>query len=169
MHRSVSAVPAVTRLGFECFAAPPGALSFIWGGYKYRSPHLFVTCASRIRPATCYSGTIMIVMRCTSSNSRDCAQGGSTALHGRRLITCICNEVGGLSCVIADIPIVLKIVIPYALGRNISLPNTDTSLPSRNISYPNRNTILPGQRHSIFEQERSISEQRHITAGQKEG
>ena len=44
---------------------------------------------------------------------------------------------------IADIPIVLKIVIPYALGRNISLPNTDTSLPSRNISYPNRNTILP--------------------------
>ena len=47
---------------------------------------------------------------------------------------------------IADIPIVLKNVIPYALGRNISLPNTDTSLPSRNISYPNRNTILPGQR-----------------------
>ena len=50
---------------------------------------------------------------------------------------------------IADIPIVLKIVIPYALGRNISLPNTDTSLPSRNISYPNRNTILPGQRYSM--------------------
>ena len=67
-------------------------------------------------------------------------------MHGRRLTTCFCNKVGRLSCVIADIPIVLKNVIPYALGRNIPLPNTDTSLPSRNISYPNRNTTLPGQR-----------------------
>ena len=153
---------------FRMFCRSSGSSLVHLGGYKYRSPHLFVTCASRIRPVTCYAGTIMIVMRCTSSNSRDCAQGGSTALHGRRLITCFCSEVGGLSCVIADIPIVLKNVIPYALGRNISLPNTDTSLPSRNISYPNRNTILPGQRHIIFEQEQSSSEQRHITAGQKE-